>query len=552
MALVIEKYLGDRGYGGHGDAVAAQPDNQCTRLDATMNIGGCSGLYYSLVFQLGKWGFTMKKVDEAMDVSPIYAEAYNLTVEQKHKLEGQIKQGLASAAQAVADYELIRHDVRKYKEILDFWEKGKKDDHILRSMFIDKVDATVGENFAIISMVKRWPTLIADFIRFSKLVKKEDEEDVEKIRKALKVTVAEATVLKSKNMLYNKWKESFFPEVRDRYARIKNLMKARESSMNEYREWMKPYVARYKVMAESLQGSQSGIASSVFMAPGFGNSLAESSVRFFAWKAFYVPEMGKPQRQKTFKPERDAFVLENALNIVKQYKLNLSEELKEQFKKAKMGEDEIKRRLGSLKTDEDKVKVWMKSLWDGILKADSIDTTRGEMKASAQYYIVMDITTNKAIAKLPKGGELEDMVFTIRNYMMSDNLVFLLWLEIYAKGKEFERYVDEIIGTKKTEDAIREEMKADYPSLLGEDVEAEKGVVGDLKTFYGKFKAAKKRVSGWVKPYKKYFIREGPYQGFTFRERMPKMFLIPSGQQFGKVVRFLKWKMGVPGMPEEY
>ncbi|HLD57173.1 MAG TPA: hypothetical protein VJA47_02645, partial [archaeon] len=97
-----------------GTALFAVPGNQQGMLDFTTNIGGCSGLYYSLVFQLPKWGYKLKKLDEDMDVSPAHAEAYGLIVEQKGKLEKEIKGGLASAAQAVADFELLKHDLNKY------------------------------------------------------------------------------------------------------------------------------------------------------------------------------------------------------------------------------------------------------------------------------------------------------------------------------------------------------------------------------------------------------------------------------------------------------
>src|SRR3989338_395082 len=92
-----------------GEAVCCMPENQNTFLNPSTNIGGCSGLYYSLVFQLPKWGYSLRKLNEWMDVSPVYAEAYNLTIEQKHKLEAQIKEGLRSAAQSVADFELLKH-----------------------------------------------------------------------------------------------------------------------------------------------------------------------------------------------------------------------------------------------------------------------------------------------------------------------------------------------------------------------------------------------------------------------------------------------------------
>ena len=95
-----------------GEAFWARPENQSIKIDYTTPMGGCSNLYYSLIFQMPKWGFAMAKVDEWMSVTPTHADYFNLTVSQKQKLEGQIKQGLASIAQAVADYIISELDKR--------------------------------------------------------------------------------------------------------------------------------------------------------------------------------------------------------------------------------------------------------------------------------------------------------------------------------------------------------------------------------------------------------------------------------------------------------
>ena len=194
----------------------------------TTEVGGCTALYYSLVFQMPKWNYKLKKIDEWMSVSPVHTQSYELTVGQKQKLEGMIKQGLASAAQAVADFELARHDLRKYEEIINYFvrakgmekdSKGKKkdkDEHVLRSLFIDRVDAYTGENFSMISMTKRWPTIITDFIRMGKLTE-DDKKEIDKIKDKLEVSQAEATVLRTKNEMFDSWQKMFLPEVQKRY-----------------------------------------------------------------------------------------------------------------------------------------------------------------------------------------------------------------------------------------------------------------------------------------------------------------------------------------------
>jgi len=97
-----------------------QGSNQQVEINFTGSPGTASGLYYSLVFQLLNWQFNVVKVDEWIEVSPTHREYYERTIASKGALEGAIKEGLRSAAQAVADYELVKHDLRKYREMMDY------------------------------------------------------------------------------------------------------------------------------------------------------------------------------------------------------------------------------------------------------------------------------------------------------------------------------------------------------------------------------------------------------------------------------------------------
>ena len=112
--------------------------NQYFNINFTGAPGTASGLYFSFVFYLGKKKWTVKKVDEWMEVHPTHREYYERTTAVKEMHERTIKQGLASAASAISDYELVSHDFRKYKDIMGYFEEG--DDHVLKSMFVDQVD----------------------------------------------------------------------------------------------------------------------------------------------------------------------------------------------------------------------------------------------------------------------------------------------------------------------------------------------------------------------------------------------------------------------------
>src|SRR4030067_353949 len=143
---------------------------------------------------MGKMRYNIKKVDEWVEINPNYTELYNQMLGQKQRIEGAIKSSLASVAQAVADYELLKHDARRYGEILDYFKKGQRDQHVMRSLFVDRVDAFTGEGYSLVTMAKRWPTIITDFIRM-----KDEWEDVSAITTEMDVSQAGATVRQTKH-----------------------------------------------------------------------------------------------------------------------------------------------------------------------------------------------------------------------------------------------------------------------------------------------------------------------------------------------------------------
>ncbi|RLJ10188.1 MAG: hypothetical protein DRP15_00830, partial [Candidatus Aenigmatarchaeota archaeon] len=321
-----------------GEVVLGHPGEMEIILDFTGPRGTGSNIFWALTHRVGKWNYSIAKVDEFMEVNPEYTEFYNMTLAQKQRLESAIKSGLTSAMQAVADYELIKHDARRYKEILDFIKQGKKDEHVLRSLFVDRVDAYTGEGYSLISMAKRWPTIITDFIRM-----KEDWTDVDTIRKELDVTQAEATVLKTKNELYKEWKRTFLPVVKERYARLETLVKARKKSIEEYRNWLKPYIAKYKAMKEISESSPSWYVRNAFATPGFGTQEALTGVRLWIWKPFFPVEKGKPEKIM----EQKGFVIDPYDDWVKYWKCKI-----ERKYDIKITDDDVRRILKECTTQD--------------------------------------------------------------------------------------------------------------------------------------------------------------------------------------------------------
>ena len=541
--------IGDKGKLPEGKVVCALPGDQQMDLNYTTEVGGCTALYYSLVFQMPKWNYKLKKIDEWMSVSPVHTQSYELTVGQKQKLEGMIKQGLASAAQAVADFELARHDLRKYEEIINYFvrakgmekdSKGKKkdkDEHVLRSLFIDRVDAYTGENFSMISMTKRWPTIITDFIRMGKLTE-DDKKEIDKIKDKLEVSQAEATVLRTKNEMFDSWQKMFLPEVQKRYARIKTLVKAREKSVVEYREWLKPYVARYKMMRDSLEKRPQESVKNVYMAPGFGNAVAVSSIRFLGWIPFNPPEMSKPERTSQISPIDD-FSKQWGRYIVKHYKV--------------WGEEQTDKN-GNKKTDDDGNPIYdisdenLEKKMEEILKKT---TGEKDMVSTVLYYRVFDIKVVKFLGKIPGKGELEDLTFFFKHRTMSQNVLLLHAMELAALEEKFSMHISELIGSKENEEKVRKEVEMRIEGKKEKEVSWQKKWNESFKKTIKPLKSGFSKGSDFFARITQPFIRPGPYES-NFEERVTKMYLLPAGQLYSEVIKFLKWKMGVPGAGPSY
>ncbi len=239
--------------------------------------GKCSATIFSLLFWFGKAGYKVVKVDDHMEVSPMDVKYYQITIQQKQALERQIKESLAGISSAITDFELLFHDVRKYKDFVGYFadrdqaitnddkEMLQKTEQTLKSIFIDQVDVHTGEGVAMKLIAPRWPTIIADFMQLE-----DKDTDPKKISDEYKISEAEGVVLATKNKLYMEWRESFEKIVRERYERLVGLVKARKFSIDEYKRMLKPYVERYMSIHETTReaGPRSGLRGLSWVSPG--------------------------------------------------------------------------------------------------------------------------------------------------------------------------------------------------------------------------------------------------------------------------------------------
>lgn len=401
-----------------GKIVCLGPFEGHTTLDLTAAPGVTSGVYYSMVFQLGKWEFKVFKADESIEVSPVHAQYYQLTLRQKEELEAKIKAGLGQAAQAIGDFELLKHDARKYEEFKNYIEG--KDEHSLRAVFIDQVDVHNGDT-ALRNIVQRWPTIIADFMRCGnpKIIPEEETTDIAKVQSKLGISRAEAAVLVTKNKLYQSWKSLFGSEVKERLNRINQLLDARERSIYEYREWLKPYITRFKLLKQAFESpKERKSAVSDFIMAG-GHAISSSKVTLWSWKDVTIPEIRRTAPELVSEKPIDPY------------------------------DDFVKREL-----------IWNPNYGLVIdypwITPEWVNEKANEIKnewlwKNKLYYGFLEIVFNRTNFRMASGSETEDGTFHINVVFMSQNALLAKLLELKCRQEEMERYIDELIGIRKSE-----------------------------------------------------------------------------------------------------
>ncbi len=517
--------------------------NQNVVLNYTGPPGSATGIYFGLLSFLEKNGFTVRKVDESISVTPEHQQYYNMVVEQKRQLEGVIKTGLASAAAAVADASLVEHDLRKYKEILNYFKEGvnvgdkKGDEHSLRAMFIDQVDVHTGDGVSLRSIVQRWPTIIADFMKLSS-----DENSIEKVEGKLKgISKAEAVILTTKNKLFIEWEGMFKGAAMERYNQLKSMSESRKKTVEEYRNWIKPYLGRFKSMKlghESIDSIVGGAGNAYELA---GQASFYNAITLWAWKAYMPAEFRKPSTESTyFVPVADPFIVNN---VIKSEKTGLANkdyypQLNEKLKDPKTGEE-----LKETKADK--------------LIKEFVDNWKGNgLDSNSHYYVFFEIGIERVGGKMP-GYEFEDITFTVKAYMISQNVMLVKQLELKLRDKEIENYFNQILGLgnekafekdypdltgKKEEPKIEPLFKIDFG--LGKSMEGVGKFFKQLDAFFGAVeKGSGKIFAGLNLPL--VFAKTGPYAR-DFNDTIVEYFLKPMGQDyFGAVKGFIMDQMGI-------
>ncbi len=593
MSNVVKEEILDK---EPGMGINANPFEAEITLDLTGPIGSISGQYYSLMFQLGRNGFAIYKIEESVDVSPVFKQYYDLTIHQKEALEQQMKAGLGQIATAIHDYELIWHDLRKYKEYMDYYtkiEKGinlekskkkeekdkgeelkKEGEQILRSVFIDQVDAHTGEGLSLRTMPTRWPTIIVDFMRLS-----DADVDQKKIAKEKGISEAEASILATKNKLFIEWRDNLFkPTLKERYQQILRLVEARKSSIEKYTDMLKPVIARYRMINDALEtqgGRMFGWRS--FFQPGAVGYSADRT-RIWAFMPFAPSEKYKVTRDymDEISPKKVGFTKDEVEKLVAAGKLEKGTNLPALPVEPSI--DDIVRRYIPKIEKFYNVKITIEDIFNArkrltdLFLRTALETRGGVAERRtgeflkpgvtwqfSPYYVFLDIPFPRIVIRNPNGTELEDVMIenmTVQN--RTQNVIIICLLEVIAREKQLENYIKQLLGEVGGAEMkpIEEIAKEQYPEFYGvEKKEKKKAGVGlgevlsfknapgfqTVKGIFGEILNGFGLKFDWLRA-------RGPYE-FAMDDRLAEMFQLETMYQgYLFVLRYLQRGAGVPGI----
>ena len=538
MAVDFPRYWG-------GIALNLQNIDIDEYLDFTAPLGKCSGVVFSLLFELPRMGFDRWKIEESLEVSPVFQQYWQLTLKQKQEMEAMIKTGLTSIATALSDLELLKHDLRRYKEFMDYYrmldegkKKGdkalwKKGDQLLRSIFIDQVDVHTGEGVSLRSIAPRWPTIIADFMRL------EDEDvDPKKIAEKYDISEAEGVVLATKNKLYLEWRDNLFRKaVEDRFENLVRMVEARKKSFEEYKNMLRPTLARYYSIKEGITTSLKALHTASWWMPGT-HAMAIEYVLIYAWKPIAPWEKYKMPRER----KKDEVSLKEA-GFTEEEIEELNEEGVDVDKTitalpVEPSIDDVVRECKAKIEEEYKVKLTWKDVLDArnklanAFKEYSMAVGSTEPWYPSAYFAFLKFPIFRFVLRLPNGAELENLMINRgQAFLKTQNIMIGHYLELIAKDKKLDNYIAEMLGER---------------GVGGKDISK---VMEELFSPPKRKKEEKKKK--WSK--KTEFVNiplsfikaRGPYE-FAFSDRITKYYLKQSAVAFKTVVAFLKSKFGVP------
>ncbi|UCG95518.1 MAG: hypothetical protein JSV92_00500 [archaeon] len=212
--------------------------------------------------------YEIKKYKDWLEVNP-RSNYHQEMLQKKQALEQSVSRVMVGLSDMRRDVELIKHDLRRLEEVQSHFKE--KDEHVLKSDFVDLVDRPTGPLSLIeLATSGKFPTIVVDFYKVAK------EDDVKK----LKVTQTEKGILKKKWRLYVYWKEKYGSEIEEKVGMLREQLNSRKASMRMYKDMLEPYIKAINRIKFS-ESEYTGLDDPKLI-EGYDTSVA--GVELFCWK----------------------------------------------------------------------------------------------------------------------------------------------------------------------------------------------------------------------------------------------------------------------------
>jgi hypothetical protein len=200
-----------------------------------------------------------------------------------------------------------------------------------------------------------------------------------------------------------------------------------------------------------------------------------------------------------------------------------------------------------------------KILSDAVNPLKHEDAHYPPMESQALYYLLFDMKIILSTMKSPppEGVEMDNlMYYPLKIWVMSQNSLLIHLLELEARQRWMNRYMDEIIGARSVEEDIYKKVEEELGEREKEEKKGEKeSVWGKIKPkYYSKYPDDEKDeinrimksqfVPNKTMKFVRFFVKPGPYEPVFF-ERLSKMYFRASGFYYKQMVDLLKGAMGI-------
>lgn len=207
-----------------------------TIIERRMKIKGTAEFPTKMYFKMlsllkDAYGYDdIKKYKDWLEVNP-RSNYHQEMLQKKQALEQSVSRVMVGLSDMRRDVELIKHDLRRLEEVHGHFKE--KDEHVLKSDFVDLVDRPTGPLSLIeLATSGKFPTIVIDFYKITK------EDDIKK----LKITQTEKGILKKKWRLYVYWKEKYGKEIEEKVSMLREQLNSRKASIRMYKDMLEPYI----------------------------------------------------------------------------------------------------------------------------------------------------------------------------------------------------------------------------------------------------------------------------------------------------------------------